>query len=107
RRWPKRLLPLAEAAEHFGRGAAVLRIVSWLARMRRVERERAVMENQVAGRELEIVVGAESEVVVLLLRRRVDPATLIAAEGALLVVARDDVLAERTAERFEPKAEAA
>jgi hypothetical protein len=41
---------------------------------------------------LDVVVGAEAEVVVLELGRRVHPAALVAAERAFLVVARDDVL---------------
>jgi hypothetical protein len=43
---------------------------------------------------LEIVVGAEAEGVDLPLRRGVHPPTLIARERALLVVGRDDVLAQ-------------
>src|SRR5262249_44892439 len=61
--------------------------------------------HQVAGGLLQIVVGAEAEVVVLLLRRGVHPAALIAREGPLLVVSRDDVLPQRPAQPLQPVAE--
>ena len=64
-------------------------------------------DDDVAGHLLEVVVGPEAEVAVLLLRRGVDPAALVPAEGALLVVAGHDVLAERAAQLLEPVAEAA
>jgi hypothetical protein len=48
--------------------------------------------NHVAAGVLEVVVGAEAEVVVLQLGGRVDPSALVAAERPLLVVAGDDVL---------------
>src|SRR5262249_53486615 len=70
------------------------------------ERERAVANDDVAVA-LEIVVRAEAEVVVLALRRRVDPAPLIARERALFIVAGDDVLAQLGADRLEPVAEVA
>jgi hypothetical protein len=43
---------------------------------------------------LEVVVGAEPEIVVLTLRRGIHPAALAAAERTLLVVVGDDVLPE-------------
>ena len=55
----------------------------------------------------DVVVGTEAEVVVLLLRRRVDPPALIARERPLLVVAGDDVLPELRADRLEQVAEMA
>ena len=51
-------------------------------------------DDQIVGRGFEIVIGPEAEIVVLLLRRRVDPPALVPAEGLLFVVARDDVLPE-------------
>ena len=90
----------------FADGNTVLRVVAGLAGVRRVQRERAVPDDDVAGA-LEIVVGAEAEVVVLLLRRRVDPAALIARERPLLVVAGDDVLAQLGPDRLEQVAEVA
>ncbi len=59
-----------------------------------VPAERAVLDHRIAARVLDVVIGAEAEVVVLLLRRRVHPTTLVAGERAFLVVCRDDVLAQ-------------
>jgi hypothetical protein len=47
--------------------------------------------------------GAEAKVAIFLLRRRVDPAPLVAAEGTLLVVSGDNVLPERASQGLEPK----
>ena len=69
--------------------------------------ERAVLEDRVAVGVLDVVVGAEAEVVVLELGGRVDPAALVAAEGPLLVVARDDVLPQLGAEALQEEAEVA
>ena len=63
--------------------------------------EGAVLDHRIAGRVLHVVVGAEPEVVVLLLRRGVHPPTLIAGERALLVVGRDDVLPQLGADSFD------
>jgi hypothetical protein len=70
--------------------------------MRHRPREHRVADDEVAWCELQIVVRTEPEVRVLVLGRRVDPVALIAAEGPLHVVARDDVLTERAAQRLEP-----
>ena len=63
--------------------------------------ERAVLDDRVAGGVLDVVVGAEAEVVVLLLRRGVDPAPLVAGERPLLVVAGHDVLPQLRPDRLE------
>jgi hypothetical protein len=52
--------------------------------------------------QLHLVVGAETEVVVLVLRRGVHPAPLIAAERPLFVVVGDDVLAQLGTDGLEP-----
>src|SRR5215218_537662 len=64
------------------------------ARRRRWRRppERLVVDDHIAGRVLDVVVGAEAEVVVLQLGRRVHPPTLIPAKRPFLVVPGDDVL---------------
>ena len=66
--------------------------------------EGAVLDDRVAGSVLDVVVGAEPGVVVLLLRRGVDPGALVAAERPLLVVAGDDVLPQLGADRLQPVA---
>jgi hypothetical protein len=53
---------------------------------------------------LEVVVGAEPEIVVLQLGGGVDPAALVTAERPLLVVARDDVLPQLRADGLEQEA---
>ena len=60
-----------------------------------------MLDHRIAGRVLQVVVGAEPEVVVLLLRRGVHPPTLIAGKRALLVVGRDDVLPQLGPNLFE------
>jgi hypothetical protein len=63
--------------------------------------EGAVLDDRVSGRVLEVVVGAEAEVVVLLLRRGVDPSPLVAGERPLLVVAGHHVLAQLRPDRLD------
>ncbi len=65
--------------------------------------EGAVMDDHVAVGVLQIVVRAEAEVVVLELRRCVDPATLVPAERPLLVVRGHDVLPQLRTDRLEPE----
>jgi hypothetical protein len=60
-----------------------------------------MLDHRIAGRVLHVVVGAEPEVVVVLLRRGVHPPTLIAGERALLVVGRDNVLPQLRPNFFE------
>ena len=69
--------------------------------------ERAVLDDRVALGVLDVVVGAEREVVVLQLRRGVDPPPLVPAERPLVVVVGDDVLPQLGADRLEPVAEVA
>ena len=66
-----------------------------------------MLDDGVIGRRLELVVGAEAEVVVFQLGGRVYPAPVVAAERALLVVVGDDVLTELRADRLEPVPEVA
>jgi hypothetical protein len=88
--------------QHFAAGAAVLVVVVGVVFVRRGQRKGRVTNDQVRRRHLEVVVRPEAEVVVLFLRRRVDPATLVPRERPLFVVARDDVLPQRPAEGLEP-----
>src|SRR5262249_55423251 len=85
----------------------VHRVVAGLVLVRRGQRKGGVANDDVPRRLLEIVVGAEAEIVVLLLRAGVDPAPLIARERSLLVVAGDDVLAQLGTERLEEIAQVA
>jgi hypothetical protein len=64
-------------------------------------RERRVLDDRVVVHPFQVVVGAEPEVAVGQLRRRVHPAPLVAAEGPLRVVVRDDVLAQLGADGLE------
>ena len=69
--------------------------------------ERAVLDDRVVVDPLEVVVGSETEVAIGRLRRRVDPAPLISAEGLLRVVVGDDVLAQFGADTFQKEAQVA
>jgi hypothetical protein len=66
--------------------------------------EGAVVHDHVSVGVLQVVVGAEAEVVVLELGRGVDPSALVSAERPLLVVARDDVLAKLRSDGLDPEA---
>ena len=77
-------------------------VAAWSCGQRR--REGAVLDDRVARQVLDVVVGAEPGVVVLLLGRGVDPGALVAAERPLLVVAGDDVLAQLRTDRLQPVA---
>ena len=74
-------------------------------RLRRLYGESRVLQDQVVGRDLQVVVGSEAEVVVLLLRRRVDPGSLIAGERSFFVVVGDDVLPKLRPDHLEQVAE--
>src|SRR6476619_5091832 len=63
--------------------------------------EGAMLYYRIAGRVFQVVVGAEPEIVVLLLRRGVHPPTLVAGERALLVIGRDDVLPQLGADSLD------
>jgi hypothetical protein len=65
------------------------------------EREGDLLDDHVRRGQLEIVVGAESEIVVLALGGGVHPSTLVAREGTLFIVAGDDVLLQLWADRLE------
>lgn len=60
-------------------------------------RRGAVLDHRVAG-VLHVIVGTEAEAVVLALAGGIDPATLVTAEGALLVVAGHDALPQLRAD---------
>ena len=89
------------AAQHLGRrqGHGRIGVVRLAVRYRR--RKRRMLDDRVVVNLFQIVVGAEPEVPVGHLRRRVHPAPLVATEGPLLVVVGDDVLAQLRADRFE------
>ena len=90
---PERVPSAARGAEHL-RARQPRLLAAVLARRRDGGTERPVLDDHVAGRALDVVVGAEPEVVVLELGRGVDPAALVAGERAFVVVAGDDVLAQ-------------
>ena len=64
-----------------------------------------MFDDQVVRGQFKIVIGTKAEIVVLLLRRCVNPSSLIAAEWPLLVVARHNVLTEFRPDQFEQVAE--
>ncbi|MEZ5135998.1 MAG: hypothetical protein R2699_13325 [Acidimicrobiales bacterium] len=74
-------------------------------RRRQRGRQRRVLDDQVLLGVLDVVVGAEAEVGVAALGRRVHPATLVAGERTLLVVVGDDVLAQLRSDALEPEPE--
>jgi hypothetical protein len=99
--------PASRPAQHLRRWERISRVgverrAGW-----RSHREGRVLHDQVVVHPLEVVVGTEPEVPVGLLRRGVHPAPLIAAEGPLLVVVGDDVLAQLRADALEQVAQVA
>ena len=106
RRRPERVAPARGPPEHLGRRERRV-LVGVRGGRRAGTGEGAVLDDRVALGVLDVVVGAEPEVVVLELGRRVDPAPLVAAERPLLVVAGDDVLAQLGAEPLEQEAQVA
>jgi hypothetical protein len=67
--------------------------------------EGPVFDHWIALPVLHVTIAAEAEIVVLQLRRCVDPSALIAAKRSFLVIAADDVLAQLRTDRFEEVAQ--
>ena len=105
RRRAERLHAAARRAEHFRARNRALRVVRRVAGTGRLQRKRLVLDDEVIGLSLHLLVGAESERGVLLLRGRIHPPPLVAAERSLLVIVRHDVLTELRADSLEPVAE--
>jgi hypothetical protein len=93
--------PAVRGAEDLARRDDVLGRRAGRALLRRVLGERRVLEDEEVVDVLHVVVRAEAERVDLALGRRVDPAALVARERPLLVVARDDVLAQLGADALD------
>ena len=102
---PERLGPPRGTAEHLGARQRSGRVGVHRLVRRPGDREGHLLDDRVVPRVLEVVVGAEPEVGVLALGRRVHPAPLVAAERPLLVVVGDDVLAQLGTDRLEEEAE--
>ena len=66
-----------------------------------------MFDDDIVLRQLHFVVRTEPEIVVLELRRGVDPSALLTAEGSFLVVVGDDVLSQFWPEHLEQIAEVA
>ena len=97
---PECLGPTARSAEDLrARQPHVIAVVR--VGRRRHDAERALLDDRVALLLLDVVVGAEADVVVLALGGRVDPGPLRAAERALLVVGGHDVLPHLRADGFD------
>ena len=100
RRGPERLPPAPRPAEHLGRRYRHALVAVPRGRGTGTG-EGAVLDHRPGVGVLDVVVGAEAEVGVLELGRRVDPAALVAAERPLLVVGGDDVLPKLRPEPLE------
>ena len=105
RRRTERLRASAGRAEHFRARNRALRVVRRVAGHGRLQRKRLVLDDEVIGLSLHVLVGAEPEGGVRLLRGRIHPPPLVAAERPLLVVVRHDVLTELRADGLEPVAD--
>jgi len=105
--WSECLGAVAVGTEDLGAGDGVEVTRADLAFERIWEWHCLVLEDDVARGVIEVVVGAEPEVVVLLFGRCVDPSALVAGERSFFVVGGDDILAEFWADGFEPVAEMA
>ena len=79
----------------------MFRVVAGISGVWRIQRKRGLFDDQIVRREFQIVVGAESEIIVLILRGRINPDPLFPAERPLFGVARDDVLAKFRADGLE------
>jgi hypothetical protein len=88
-------------AEHLAGREAVVGRAARLAVGGRRDGERGLLEHDQAVDLLHVVVRTEAERIDLALRRRVHPAALVARERPLLVVRRDDVLAQLRPDRLE------
>ena len=96
----ERARPAAGRAEHLGARHPCL-LTGRRRRRRRHPGERGVLHDRVRRRVLDVVVGAEAEVVVLELRRGVHPPSLVTTERTLLVVAGHHVLAQLGTDRLD------
>ena len=99
--------PLPGSAHDLGARNPELRVELGISGMVAWQRKRGVLDDQVVRLQFHLVVGAETEVVVLALGGCVDPPPLVAAERTLLVVVGHDVLAELGADGLQPVAEVA
>ena len=61
----------------------------------------ALLDNEVIRRFLKIIICPETEVIILLLGGGVDPAAVVPAEGALLIVVGYDVLSQLRSHHLE------
>jgi hypothetical protein len=87
-------------AENFGAGDAMLGIVTRFSGPRVPNGKCGMLEDEVVGFQLHVIIRSEPEVIVLVFRRCVDPASLVPAERHFLIVSRDDVLPEFGADCF-------
>ena len=106
RRRPERRAPAMRLPEDLRRCQRVVGTRARLSVRGRALRERRLPEHDKPVRLLQIVVGPEPERVDLPFRGRVHPPALVARERALLVVGRDDVLAQLGTDRLEQEAHA-
>ena len=103
----ERLPAAAMGSQNLGTGQPVMMALVAAGSIRRRVRERTVLDDQIIGRDFQIVIGAKAKVVVFFLGRGVDPAALIAAKWALFVIAGNDVLPQLGSDRFKQVTEVA
>jgi hypothetical protein len=75
-----------------------------VARSRASRRKRSRPNNHLIDSKIKVNIGTEPKKVVLTLRCRINPASLIPTEGPLTVVAGNDVLAKLRPYKFKQKA---
>ena len=97
----ERLRAVSCCSQNFGTRDFILGTVPRHSLAKFGKRKGGLLHDEVVGRLLQVVVGAEAEVVVLLLRRGVDPRPLITTEWPLFVIACDDVLPKLGPDHFE------
>ena len=88
----------ARSAEDLGDRDSILRIVTGVLGLSIVNRKRGLLDNQIAGSLLKIVVGSKTKIVILFVGRTINPLSLVAIERSLFVIASNDILTELGAE---------
>ena len=86
---PESLRALAGLPEDLGTRNRIIRFAKGTKK-----REGTVFDEQVVGRQVQVVVSTKTKIIILLLGSRVHPTSLITVERSFLIVASHDVLAK-------------